>query len=109
MAEITKLFLSFKDTMDNIKSGNFKPEIISEPKTGKVIDFYPFESKQFEGFDKERFLSISELLESFYYQKDNLYHIQQKAHDMRRIVLNNIERCAKKKDKGYSTYGNMVS
>ncbi len=37
-------------------------------------------------------------MRSFITQKDNAYHIQQKAHDMRRVVLNNIERCAKKKD-----------
>ena len=36
------------------------------------------------------------MLEEFYARKDNQYHIKQKAHDIRRLVSSNIERCARK-------------
>ena len=46
---------------------------------------------------KENILNrFSELLEEFYARKDNQYHIKQKAHDIRRLVSSNIERCARK-------------
>lgn len=95
---LKKLFDSFNNIINSVKSGSFAPEIILDSNSNKVIEFFPFESKQFTGFVKKKFNSISQLLEEFYYSKDNAYHIQQKAHDMRRVVLNNIERCAKKKD-----------
>ena len=95
---LEKLYNSFSSIIEYTKTGSFSPEIISEPETNKIIEFFPFDSKQFTGFNKKKFSSISQLLEEFYYSKDNAYHIQQKAHDMRRVVLNNIERCAKKKD-----------
>ena len=96
--DIENIYSAFSATMEKVKNGDFSPEIILEPKTKKVIDFYPFDSKQFNGMTKTKFSSVSELLEKFYSAKDNAYHIQQKAHDMRRVVVNNIERCAKKKD-----------
>lgn len=97
-SDIYRLFSSFSCIIEIIKHGNFSPEIISDPKTNKVIDFYSFESTQFNGFKKTHFEIFSELLEKFYYEKDNAYNIQQKAHDMRHIVALNIERCVKKKD-----------
>jgi len=90
------LYNTFSDVMDNIKNCNYSPEIITDNK--KVIDFSAFESKQYSSLEKNKFDSISKLLESFYATKDNSYRIQQKAHDMRRVVINNLERCAKKKD-----------
>ncbi len=54
--------------------------------------------EQFQYFSKKQYESISMLLEDYYAEKDNLYHIRQKSHDMRRILLSNIERCAKKKE-----------
>ena len=54
--------------------------------------------KQFAAFPKQEYQSISVLLEQFYAEKDNLYHVRQKSHDMRRILVSNIERCVKKKE-----------
>ncbi len=95
-SDIENLYNSFNATMDNIKENSFSPEIICQ--NDKVIDFYPFCSNQFGSLKKIKFNSMSELLEKFYSEKDNLYHIRQKSHDMRRIVLNNIERCVKKEE-----------
>ena len=54
--------------------------------------------KQFQYFSKQKYETISALLEKFYAEKDNLYHVRQKSYDMRRILNTNIERCAKRKE-----------
>ncbi|MEA5084287.1 MAG: NFACT RNA binding domain-containing protein [Lachnospiraceae bacterium] len=92
------LFSAFTSIMDSVKTANFSPEIIYENKTGRILDFSPVEMTQYSSFKKVPYSSISELLESFYSQRDNVYHIKQKAHDMRRLVVSNIERCVKKKE-----------
>ncbi len=93
-----KLFYTFKDFMKNVSENNFFPEIIYEPKTERLLDFSPFEMTQYSGFKKVKYSSVSELLENFYSQRANVYHIKQKAYDMRRLVTSNIERCVKKKE-----------
>lgn len=92
------LFSAFTSVMDSVKTANFAPEIIYENKTGRILDFSPVEMTQYSSFKKIPYTSISELLEDFYSQRDNAYHIKQKAHDMRRLVVSNIERCVKKKE-----------
>ena len=96
--EKNRLFQSFSEVTDDIKAKRYFPEIIYDPKNGRPYDFFSLQAVQFEGYDKKPFDSISELLETFYYQKDNAYHIAQKAHDMRKLVTTNIERCVKKKE-----------
>ncbi|MGE4213325.1 MAG: NFACT family protein [Anaerotignaceae bacterium] len=92
------LFSAFSSVMESVKTANYTPEIIYENKTGRIVDFSPVEMTQYGSFKKVPYQSISELLEGFYSQRDNAYHIKQKAHDMRRLVVSNIERCVKKKE-----------
>ena len=53
---------------------------------------------QFDGLYAKAYPTVSALLEGFYTERDNAAHIRQKAHDTRRLVMTNIERCVKKKD-----------
>ena len=53
---------------------------------------------QFIEFKKQKFDSISQVIELFYAEKDNLSRIKQKSTDIHRIIQNNLERCYKKKD-----------
>lgn len=92
------LFSAFFEVMQKTAENAFSPEIIYQPKTNKILDFSVLPMTQFKTFKQVPYPSISELLEAFYSEKDNAYHIQQKAHDMRRIILSNIERCVKKKE-----------
>lgn len=93
-----RLFTAFTSVMGIVKTANFAPEIIYENKTGRILDFSPVEMTQYSSFKTVPYPSISQLLEDFYSQRDNAYHIKQKAHDMRRLVVSNIERCIKKKE-----------
>ena len=96
--DLNRIFDSFYNIILDIKNKNFEPEIIYEPETRKIVDFSAFELKMFDSYIKKQYTSISKLLEDFYFERDNAYHISQKAHDMHMVVSRNIERCVKKKN-----------
>ncbi|WP_317855745.1 Rqc2 family fibronectin-binding protein [Chakrabartyella piscis] len=92
------LFLAFQTTMQEVASGDFTPKIYYHPNSNRVFDFGVLEMQQFTELPQKEYPSISRLLEGFYLERDTAYHLKQKAHDMRRLVLVNIERCVKKRD-----------
>lgn len=94
---IERLWKSFKHDMDRIKNGDYTPNIVYD-KNENVVDFFSLSANQYKGFEIKSFETFSELLEMFYKKRDNLYHVKQRAHDVRRIVVSNIERCVKKRD-----------
>lgn len=93
-----KLFAAFQNVMEEVKQGNFLPKIYYHPKSNRVLDFAVVEMTEFQNLDQKSFSTVSSLLENFYHERDNVYHIRQKAHDMHRLVVSNIERCIKKKE-----------
>lgn len=92
------LFTAFEKTIEQVKSCNYYPEIIYEKNSSKIIEFSSLSMSVYQDYKKINYDSISSLLEAFYSEKDAMYHIQQKSHDMRKIILSNIERCVKKKE-----------
>lgn len=93
-----KLYDAFDKTMAEIKSASYQPAIYYQKENNRIVDFAVLEMTQFSGLQKKSFDSVSALLEGFYQERDNAAHIRQKAHDMRRLVMSNIERCVKKKE-----------
>lgn len=93
-----KLYDAFDKTMAEIKSATYQPAIYYQKENNRIVDFAVLEMTQFSGLQKRPFDSVSALLEGFYQERDNAAHIRQKAHDMRRLVMSNIERCVKKKE-----------
>ncbi|MBQ2752687.1 MAG: NFACT family protein [Firmicutes bacterium] len=91
-----KLFDVFSDYMEQIKENRFSYEMITN--NGNVSDFSVTEAKRFPMDCRTPFETISSLLESFYKDRDNAYHIKQKAYDTRKVVSTNIDRCIKKKE-----------
>ena len=95
--EIKSLYNSFNNIVMLNNQENFKPQIIyNENET--VLDFTVFDFNIFNHLDKKYFSSISELLEFFYKSKDLTYRLNQKSQDLKRLISQNIERCAKKKE-----------
>jgi len=92
-----KLFGCFKKLTDDISGGNFQYEAIYDEK-GFLFEFAAINLTQFGGFKKETFDTPSEMLESYYAQRDAKYHILQKSSDLRKSVTTNIERLVKKLD-----------
>lgn len=93
-----RLFDAFNKTMAEIKSAVYQPAIYYQKENNRIVDFAVLEMTQFSGLQKKSFDSVSALLEGFYQERDNAAHIRQKAHDMRRLIMSNIERCVKKKE-----------
>ena len=91
------IFNEFAKLVEDIKANRFYPESITNEK-GKTIDFSPIEMSQFNGFEIKKYTSISELIESFYANRDFAYRIGQKTQDLRKLITQNIERCIRKKD-----------
>ena len=90
------IYNAFYNVLEQVKQQQFCYYIYYDEY--KILDFSVLDMEQFQYFSKKQYESISMLLEDYYAEKDNLYHIRQKSHDMRRILLSNIERCAKKKE-----------
>ena len=91
------VFNKFAELVEDIKANRFYPESITNEK-GKTIDFSPIETTQFNGLEIKKYTSISELIESFYANRDFAYRIGQKTQDLRKLITQNIERCIRKKD-----------
>ncbi|MBO5459468.1 MAG: NFACT family protein [Lachnospira sp.] len=88
------LFNIFTNFFEQVKEGNFSPNIFyenNEPKefSSVTMTLYP---------ECKAFGSISELLHSFYSEKDKYTRIRQKSSDLRRIVSTALERSYKKLD-----------
>ncbi|MBR5468498.1 MAG: NFACT family protein [Firmicutes bacterium] len=96
--DIENLFSSFTAVFSDIKNEKYSPQIIYQSETGKIVDFSVIDMTQYGGYTFKNFEDVSTLFENFYHERDKAYHIAQKAHDMHRIVLSNIERCVKKKE-----------
>lgn len=91
------VFNKFAELVEDIKANRFYPESITNEKC-KTIDFSPIEMTQFNGLEIKKYTSISELIESFYANRDFAYRIGQKTQDLRKLITQNIERCIRKKD-----------
>ncbi|WP_250277789.1 Rqc2 family fibronectin-binding protein [[Clostridium] colinum] len=95
--QLNELYKAFNNIITLNIEEKFNPQIIyNENET--VLDFTVFDFNIFKGLDKKIFSSISELLEFFYKSKDLTYRLNQKSQDLKRLISQNIERCAKKKD-----------
>lgn len=92
-----RLFKAFNNFVNDIKSANFNPQIITD-ESGKAIDFSVYNMVQYSGYKFKFYDSVSELTEDFYKTKDFTYRISQKTQDLRKLVSQNIERCVRKKE-----------
>ena len=116
----THLYHTFLRLMEQVKEGDFTPNIIyrgDEPVEYGVLPFQQFGSE----YRQETFDSVSSMLEAYYATKNTITRIRQKSSDLRRIVQTALERNRKKlslqqkqmkdtakKDK-YKIYGELIN
>ena len=94
--QIEDLYKSFDKIIKLNLQKKFNPQIIYS-ENNSVLDFTVFDFTMFNNLEKKYFSSISELLEFFYKSKDLTYRLNQKSQDLKKLISQNIERCAKKK------------
>lgn len=117
--ELKHLANHFLWFVDDIKSNNYTPVIYrigNEPK-----DFYSFKLTEYQSMDENTYASISEVLESYYREKNIYTRIRQKSVDLRKIVSTALERNQKKyalqqkqmkdseKKEKYKLYGELIN
>ncbi|MBE5883022.1 MAG: fibronectin/fibrinogen-binding protein [Lachnospiraceae bacterium] len=97
-AAYQKLFTAFKTMVQSIQAGDFTPNIAY---TGtQPVDFAAIPLTMYTtGTDHTvAYDSMSQLLESYYAEKNTITRIRQKSSDLRRIVQTALERNVKKYD-----------
>ncbi|MCI8482783.1 MAG: fibronectin/fibrinogen-binding protein [Lachnospiraceae bacterium] len=112
------LFHHFSWLMEDIQEGRFSPNIIKNGK--EPVDFSSILLKQYGDYTTISYTSISEVLETFYADKNLYTRIRQKSVDLRKIVTTVLERSRKKYDlqqkqlkdtekrEKYKVYGELI-
>ncbi|HAQ52293.1 MAG TPA: hypothetical protein DCR12_05960, partial [Lachnospiraceae bacterium] len=88
------LYMRFSEYISDISNNVYKPNIMFE--NGIPKDYAPVILKGHN--DIKRFDNMSELLESYYSERNRITNIKQRSSDIRKIVQIHIERAAKKLD-----------
>ncbi len=94
--ERSALMTSFRQLMTDIEQANFQPCIIFDgpvPLEFEAVPLTMFADKKCESYD-----SISQVIETFYGEKDVISRIRQKSADLRKTVTTLLERSYKKMD-----------
>ena len=95
-AEQLHLFNNFTWIMEDVKKCEFHPNMIKRGK--EPIDFSSIEMTEYNDYDQVNYDTISQVLESFYAEKNIYTRIRQKTVDLRKVVNTALERNRKKYD-----------
>lgn len=96
LSSLEKLHLShtFLSLLEDIKSESFTPNIVYQGR--EPVEFAPFPLTQYEDLKTVEYPSISQVLETYYAEKNIVTKIRQKSVDLRKIVQTALERNLKK-------------
>ena len=95
-AVLTALAEALADAMEAVKAGDFSPNIVY--RAGEPVEFAAVPLTVYQSLDVRRYDSISEVLESYYAEKNLITRVRQRSADLRRITDTAIERTSKKYD-----------
>ncbi len=93
--DISRVYSAFDALVTKIRQNSYAPQIVYDG--DRIIDMLPFGLNKFSGLKAKVFASPSEMTEAFYATKDTQYRLNQKTHDLKHLISQNIERCAKKR------------
>ena len=91
------LYHTFARMMEDITTGDFSPNIVYNEES-EPVEYAAFLLCKYDGFTVKKFQTISEVLELYYAQKNQITRIRQKSADLRRIVQTALDRNRKKFD-----------
>ena len=94
--EKSALLNQIRELLQNLKDGEFQPCIIFQE--GVPVEFGAIPLLRFPGEQRTDYSSISEVIETFYGEKDLITRIRQKSTDLRKTVTTILERGYKKMD-----------
>lgn len=107
---------------DDVISGCFKPCVITEKNTGKILDFSAIPINQYGSLaDVKYYSSVNEAMDEFFTSRDRRERMKQKSASLIKLLNTNIERASKKliilnktmsdaknKEK-YKVYGDLIT
>lgn len=94
--ELIHLYRTFRRYLEPLTEGACEPSIYYEGKT--PVEFSCLPLSIYDNCRREVFSTVSEVLETYYAEKNTLTRIRQKSTDLRRIVQTALERNVKKYD-----------
>lgn len=117
--DANKFISSFIKTFEEVKEKNYNFNIykLSERKSA----YNAISLNQYASLEKENFSSISELLDKYYYEKDQKDRIAQRSQNMRHTISANLKRAKNKLQKqkeemlesanreAYKVYADLIS
>ncbi len=93
-----RLFNAFSEIISDVNDQKYYPSIVVNPANNEPLEFAPIELSMYKDMDVLTLDSISKVLVLYYSKKNQYTNIRQKSADLRKIISNHIERCAKKLD-----------
>lgn len=94
--DFKKLYDAFYQLINIIKTGAYKPTLYTST-TEEPIDFYSLSLLQLDDCVKVCHTSISHIVETYYHDKSNRFVVSQKTSDIKKLVLNFVDRAVRKK------------
>lgn len=94
--ELEVLYKRFEELIGKIKAKKYTPNLIYDELNEKIKAFHSMDISQYTGCQKEKYNSISNLLDTYYYKKDLHDRIGQRAQSLKKIVNNNLQRAKNK-------------
>lgn len=94
--EMLHLFKTFSYFMEDVKNGNFAPQIVYNKKT--PVEYAALPLTMYGDFKHIFHESISHILETYYAERNTVTRIRQRSVDLRKIVQTALERSRKKYD-----------
>ena len=117
--ELIHLYRTFRRYLEPLTKGAYEPSIYYDGKT--PVEFSCLPLSIYDNCRREVYPTISEVLETYYAEKNALTRIRQKSTDLRRIVQTALERNVKKYDlqakqlkdtekrEKYRVYGELIN
>jgi predicted ribosome quality control (RQC) complex YloA/Tae2 family protein len=82
---------------EDLKSNRVKPVMVQDISTNKPLDFAFMEITQYgRTASTKQFDSFSQMLDSFYYERDRIEHFSQRSQDILKLIANIAERVSRK-------------
>ena len=94
--EMLHLYKTFSYYIEDIKTGNFAPQIVYQGKT--PIEYAALPLTIYSNLETISHESISYILETYYAERNTVTRIRQRSVDLRKIVQTALERSRKKYD-----------
>ncbi|SEI40583.1 Predicted component of the ribosome quality control (RQC) complex, YloA/Tae2 family, contains fibronectin-binding (FbpA) and DUF814 domains [Lachnospiraceae bacterium A10] len=100
LTEIEKnnLYKCFKAMMHDIEENHYNPVIIKDRESSKPLEYSAFPLESYRNMETVSYSSISEVLETFYSERNQFTNMHQRSTDLRKVVTTLLERNHKKLD-----------